>query len=127
MWLRIRRENRLYSNFSGVIDNAETISAVSLTQLKRSETISISAVSMTPLISQTDFTIPFSSFKGKIQRKYFNGKYPHKYLKQKKVGGCLEFIFGFSGVNDTVETGFGDFRRYYLGEYDAVCKTGLAC
>jgi hypothetical protein len=32
---------------------------------------------MTPLKSQTDFTSPFSSSKGKIQQKYFNGKYPH--------------------------------------------------
>jgi hypothetical protein len=31
---------------------------------------------MTPLKSQTDFTSPFSSVKGKIQQKYFNGKYP---------------------------------------------------
>jgi hypothetical protein len=35
IWLRIRRENRLYSNFSGVIDTAETILAVSLTPLKQ--------------------------------------------------------------------------------------------
>jgi hypothetical protein len=33
----------------------------------------------------------------------------------------------FSGVNDTAESDFGDFRSYYLGEYDAICKTGLAC
>jgi hypothetical protein len=31
----------------------------------------------TPLKSQTDFTSPFSSFKRKIQQKYFNGKYSH--------------------------------------------------
>jgi hypothetical protein len=43
-------------------------------------------------------------------------------LKQKKVGGCLDHIFGFSGVNDTGETDFGDFRSDYLGEYDAKCK-----
>jgi hypothetical protein len=65
---------------------------------------------MTPLKSQTDFTSPFSSVKGKIQQKYVNGKYPHTiqvlYLKQKKVGGCLDLIFGFSGVNDTAETDF---------------------
>jgi hypothetical protein len=48
-------------------------------------------------------------------------------LKQKKVGGCLDLIFGFSGVNDTAETDFGDFRSDYLGEYDAICKTVLAC
>jgi hypothetical protein len=84
---------------------------------------------VTPLKSQTDFTSPFSSFKGKIQQKYFNGNIPilYKYLKQKKVGGCLDLIFGFSGVNDTAETDFGDFRSDYLGEYDAICKTVLDC
>jgi hypothetical protein len=34
IWLRIRRENQLYSSFSGVIDTAETISEASLTPLK---------------------------------------------------------------------------------------------
>jgi hypothetical protein len=50
--------------------------------------------------------------KGKIQKKYFNGKYPmlYKYFKLKKVGGCLDLIFGFSGATDTAETDFGDFR-----------------
>jgi hypothetical protein len=33
-------------------------------------------------------------------------------MKQKKVGGFLELIFGFSGD-------VGDFTRDYLGEYDA--------
>jgi hypothetical protein len=32
---------------------------------------------VTPLKSQTHFTTPFSSVKGKIQQKYFNGNYPH--------------------------------------------------
>jgi hypothetical protein len=86
-------------------------------------------VSRTPLKSQTDFTSPFSSFKEKIQQKYFKGKYPilYKYLKQKKVGGCLDLFFDFSGVSDTAETDFGDFRSDYLGEYDVICKTVLAC
>jgi hypothetical protein len=45
-------------NFSGVNDNPE--------------------INVTPLKSQTDFTSPFSSVKGKIhKKKYFNGKYPH--------------------------------------------------
>jgi hypothetical protein len=44
-------------NFSGVNDTAE--------------------INVTPLKSQTDFTSPFSSVKGKIQQKYFNGKYLH--------------------------------------------------
>jgi hypothetical protein len=57
------------------------------------------------LKSQTDFTSPFSSFKGKIQEKYFNGKYLHTIQ----------------------ETDFGDLRSDYLGEYDAICKTVLAC
>jgi hypothetical protein len=48
---------------------------------------------------------------------------PYKYLKQKKGGGCLDLIFGFSGVNDSVETDIGDFRSDYLGEYDAILKT----
>jgi hypothetical protein len=51
----------------------------------------------------------------------------YNYLKQKNVGGCLDLIFGFSDVNDTAETDFGDFQCDYLGEYDAICKTGLAC
>jgi hypothetical protein len=34
-------------------------------------------IDVTPLKSQTDFTSPFSSFKEKIQQKYFYGKYPH--------------------------------------------------
>jgi hypothetical protein len=51
----------------------------------------------------------------------------YKYLKQKKVGGGPDLIFGFSGVNDTAETDFGDFRSDYPGEYDDICKTGLAC
>jgi hypothetical protein len=33
----------------------------------------------------------------------------------------------FSGVNDTAETDFGDFRSDYLGEYEAICETVLAC
>jgi hypothetical protein len=48
---------------------------------------------------------------------------PYKYLKQEKVRGCLDLIFGFSGVNDTAETDFGDFRNDYLGEDDDICKT----
>jgi hypothetical protein len=84
---------------------------------------------VTPLKSQTDFTSSFSSFKEKIQQKYFNGKYPHtiQVLEAEKVGGCLDLIFGFSVVDYTPETDFGDFRSDYLGEYDAICKTVLAC
>jgi hypothetical protein len=42
---------------------------------------------------------------------------------EKSWGGCLDLTFGFSGVN---ETDFGEFRSDYLGEYDAICKRGLA-
>jgi hypothetical protein len=49
----------------------------------------------------------------------------------KKSYGILNFIFGFkigfSGVNDTAETDFGVFRSDYLGEYEAICETVLAC
>jgi hypothetical protein len=51
----------------------------------------------------------------------------YKYLKQKNVGGCQDLIFGFNGVNDTAETDFGDFQSDYLGEYEAICETVLAC
>jgi hypothetical protein len=51
---------------------------VSLTPLKRGRGVNDTAeINVTPLRSQTDFTSPFSSVKGKIQQKYFNGKYPH--------------------------------------------------
>jgi hypothetical protein len=67
---------------------------------------------VTPLKYQTDFTSPFSSFKGQIQQKYFNGKYPYtiQVLEAEKVGGCLDLIFGFSGVNDTAETSLATFE-----------------
>jgi hypothetical protein len=43
---------------------------------------------VTPLKSHTDFTSNFSFFKGKIQQKYFNGKYPHtiQVLEAEKLG-----------------------------------------
>jgi hypothetical protein len=63
---------------------------------------------VTPLKSKADFSSPFSSFKGKIQQKIFQWQ-------------------NFSGVNDTAETDFGDCRSDFLGEYDAICKTVLAC
>jgi hypothetical protein len=57
--------------------------------------------------------------------KLFISKYPHtiSILKQKKVG---EFIFGFCGVIDPAETDFYDFQSDYIGEYEAICETGLA-
>jgi hypothetical protein len=68
IWLRIRRENRLYSNFSGVIDTAETVSAVSLS-----------------------LQVLFVPLKGKSSKNISMGNIPilYKYLKQKKVVGCL--------------------------------------
>jgi hypothetical protein len=53
---------------------------------------------MTPLKSQTDFASPFSSFKGKIQQKYFNAKYPHtiKVPKAEKCGGLPRPHFSVS-------------------------------
>jgi hypothetical protein len=52
----------------------------------------------------------------------------YKYLKQKKVGGCLGLIFGFSGVNHNAEHHWNsDLRSDYLGKYDAICKKVLAC
>jgi hypothetical protein len=71
----------------------------------------------------------FLPFKGKYTKNISMATIPllYKYLKQKKVGGYLALIFGFSSVNDTAETVFGDFRSDYLGEYDAICKTVLAC
>jgi hypothetical protein len=83
-------------NFSGVNDTAE--------------------INVTPLETQTDFTSPFSSFKGKIQQKYFNGKYPHTIQVLK-----AEISWGLHRPH------FGDFRSDYLGQYDAMCKTALAC
>jgi hypothetical protein len=52
---------------------------------------------VTQLKSQTDFTSPFSSVKGKIQQKYFNGKYPHtiKVLEAEKSWGLHRPHFWF--------------------------------
>jgi hypothetical protein len=71
---------------------------------------------MTPLKSQTDFTSPFSSVKGKIQQKYLNGKYPHtiQVLEAEKSWGLPR-------------PHFCDFQSDYLGEYDAICNTVSAC
>jgi hypothetical protein len=35
--------------------------------------------------------------------------------------------FGFRGVIDPAVTDFSDFSIEYLGEYEAICKTVLAC
>jgi hypothetical protein len=45
----------------------------------------------------------------------------YKYLKQKKVGGCLDLILA------TFEAIIIYLLIYYLGEFDAICKTVLAC
>jgi hypothetical protein len=64
-------------NFSGINDTAE--------------------INVTPLKSQTDFTSLFSSFKGKIQQKYFNGKYPYtiQVLEAEKSWGLRRPHFRF--------------------------------
>jgi hypothetical protein len=82
----------------------------------------ISAVSVTPLKS---LHVLFLPLKGKSSKNISMANIPIlcKYFKQKKVGGCLDLIFGFSGVNVTTETDFGDLKSDYLGEYDAICKT----
>jgi hypothetical protein len=38
----------------------------------------------------------------------------------------MKNIIGISTTN-TAETGFGGFRSDYLGEYEAICETVLAC
>jgi hypothetical protein len=65
---------------------------------------------VTPLKSQTDFASPFLPLKGKSSKNISMANIPilYKYLRQKKVGGCLDLIFGCNGVNDTAETDFGD-------------------
>jgi hypothetical protein len=65
------------SNFSGVIDTAE--------------------INVTPLKSQTDLQVLFLLLKGKSSKNISMANIPilYKYLKQKKVGGCLDLIFGF--------------------------------
>jgi hypothetical protein len=56
-------------------------------------------------------------------------KYPHTIpsLYRKRSWGILDFIFGFRGGIDPVETDFGDFRIDFLGEYHAKCETALGC
>jgi hypothetical protein len=34
---------------------------------------------------------------------------------------------GFRGLIDTAEADFGDFRIEFLGEYEPICETALAC
>jgi hypothetical protein len=58
---------------------------------------------VTPLKSQTGFTSPFSSVKGKIQQKYL---YIIQVFEAEKSWGLPR-------------PHFGDFRSDYLGEYDA--------
>jgi hypothetical protein len=64
------------SNFAGANDTAE--------------------INVTPLKSQTDFTSPFFTFKGKIQQKYFSGKYLHtiQVLEAEKSWGLPRPHFG---------------------------------
>jgi hypothetical protein len=52
---------------------------------------------VTPLKSQIDLKSPFSSVEGKIQQKYFNGKYPHtiQVLEAEKSWGLPRPHFRF--------------------------------
>jgi hypothetical protein len=34
---------------------------------------------------------------------------------------------GFRGLMYTVEADFGDFRIEFLGQFEAICETALAC
>jgi hypothetical protein len=86
-------------DFSGVIDTAETISTVSMLY----EYFKQEKVGGRPDLMST--------------------------LSKKKFGGGPDpdLIFGFSGVIGTAESDFDDFRSEYLGEYEAICETVLAC
>jgi hypothetical protein len=88
-------------NFGGVINLAKTISAGALTTLK----------------FQIVVLGPTLFCKGNNPQNYCIAKYLHTILylnfNQKKNWGILDFISGFSGVID--------------GEYEAICKTTLAC
>jgi hypothetical protein len=81
---------------------------------------------MASLKPKNDFESPYLILK-RTSISWVNIPIRCNYFKQKKSYGILNFIFGFSGVNDTAETDFGDFRNDYLGEYDAICETVLAC
>jgi hypothetical protein len=85
-------------------------------------------IDVTPLKSQT-LQVLFLPLKGKSSKTISMANIPilYKFLKQKKVGGFLDLMVGFSRINETTETDLGDFRSDYLGEYDAICKTVLAC
>jgi hypothetical protein len=82
-----------------------------------------------PSVFEQTLQVLFLLLKGKSSKNISMANIPilYKYLKQKKVGGRPDLIFGFSGVNDAAEPDFGDFRSDYLGEYDAIFKTVLAC
>jgi hypothetical protein len=68
---------------------------------------------MTPLKSQIDIRSPFSSLKGKIHQKYFKYQYTIQVLEAEKSWGLPRPHFRL--LSD------------YLVEYDAICKTDLAC
>jgi hypothetical protein len=122
--------------------HCEMISAASLTPLKWFQRYQwhwwnhfrgvndTAEINVTPRNLKQTWQVLFLPLKGKssknISMAHILIPVLYKY-KQKKVGGCLDLIFCFSGVNDTAETDFGDFWSDYLGEYHAICKTGLAC
>jgi hypothetical protein len=84
---------------------------------------------MTPLKPKNDFESPYLISKRTSSNTILWVYIPIRcnYFNQKKSYGILNFIFGCSGVIDTTETDFGDFRSDYLGEYEVICETVLAC
>jgi hypothetical protein len=80
---------------------------------------------MTPLKPKNDFESPYLILKRTFSKtiSWVNIPIRCNYFKQKKSYGILNFIYGFG----TAETDFGDYRSDYLGEYEAICETVLAC
>jgi hypothetical protein len=83
---------------------------------------------MTPLKPKNDFDSPYLILKRTSSKTISRVNIPLRcnYLSKKSYG-ILNSIFGFSGVIDTAEPDFGDFRSDYLGEYEGIFETGLAC
>jgi hypothetical protein len=86
-------------------------------------------IRMTPLKPKNDFESPYLILKRTSSKtiSWVNIPIWCNYFKQKESYGILNFIFGFSGVIDTAETDFVDFLSDYLGEYEDICETVLAC
>jgi hypothetical protein len=85
---------------------------------------------MTPLKPKNNFERPYLILKRTSSKTISGVNIPiqcNYCTLSKKSYGILNFIFGFSGVIDTAETDFGDFRSDYLSENEAICETVLAC